>query len=356
MNISDISIRDILKTAVKYDCSDIFIVAGKELSFKKQVGIEKISDNKLTTQDTDRLIRELFDLANRDIINYIENKDDDFSVSLQGLARFRVNTYYQRGSMAAVIRLVNFGVPNPSDIGIPDSIIDISRLMRGLVLITGPAGSGKSTTLACIIDAINTNRNAHIITIEDPIEYLHKNKLGIVSQRELMIDTGSYVKALRASLREAPDVILVGEMRDLDTIRVAMTAAETGHLVLSTLHTIGAANTIDRIIDIFPSEQQQQIRVELAQVLKKVVSQQLVQTANGNGVVPSFEIMTVNNAIKNLIRENRIHQIDSSIQIGSSDGMITMDDYLLKLYKSSIINKDSVLEYAINTENIKKKL
>lgn len=349
----------ILTEAVEEEASDIFISAGKELCYKINGDIVSKSEKELSSADAIHLVRELYRFSERKIEIFESEWDDDFSLSLAGKARYRVNTYFQRGSMAAVIRVVKFGLPDYNKIGIPDSVMGISKLSRGLALITGPAGSGKSTTLACIIDAINSNKKAHIITIEDPIEYLHKNKLGIVSQRELSMDTHSYIKALRASLREAPDVILVGEMRDLDTIRAAITAAETGHLVLSTLHTLGAANTIDRIIDIFPPEQQQQIRVELAQVLKSVISQQLLPS-NIDGekerVIPAFEIMHTNNAIKTLIRDNRIHQIDTSIQTGSSSGMVSMDDYILRLAKEGKISKENAFQYSMNAEQLKKKL
>lgn len=350
------TIEEILIGAVDNNASDIFISAGKELCYKINNEIVPNNTEHLTIEDTKNLITKLYELANRSLHILEKERDDDFSLSLPGKARFRVNTYFQRGSMATVIRVVKFGLPNCNSLNIPDSVMNISKLTRGLALITGPAGSGKSTTLACIIDKINSTRKSHIITIEDPIEYLHRNKLGIVSQRELSMDTHSYIKALRASLREAPDVILVGEMRDLETIRAAITAAETGHLVLSTLHTLGAANTIDRIIDIFPPEQQQQIRVELAQVLKSVVSQQLLPVITEDGVIPAFEVMNANNAIKTLIRDNRIHQIDSSIQTGASNGMISMDDSILNLYKSGKINQDTAIHHSVNTEQIKKKL
>lgn len=349
-------IQDILVKAVENNASDVFISAGKELCYKINNEIIPNSIEDLTITDTQNLITKLYELAHRDINIFKNERDDDFSLSIPGTARFRINTYFQRGSMATVIRVVKFGLPDCDVLNIPDSVMDISKLTRGLALITGPAGSGKSTTLACIIDKINSTRKSHIITIEDPIEYLHRNKLGIVSQRELSMDTHSYIKALRASLREAPDVILVGEMRDLETIRAAITAAETGHLVLSTLHTLGAANTIDRIIDMFPPEQQQQIRVELAQVLKGVVSQQLLPVITEDGVIPAFEVMNTNNAIKTLIRENRIHQIDSSIQTSAMNGMISMDDSILNLYKNGKISKETAIYHSVNTEQIKKKL
>ncbi len=224
-----------------------------------------------------------------------------------------------------------------------------------MVLVTGPAGSGKSTTLACIIDSINRNRDAHIITLEDPLEYLHRHGRSIVSQREINVDTENYVVALRAALRQSPDVILLGEMRDYETINVAMTAAETGHLLLSTLHTIGAANTIDRIIDVFPANQQRQIAIQLSTVLNAVVSQQLVPTVDGQ-VVPAFEIMTVTPAIRNMIRDNKVHQIDGIIYSSAKDDMISMDSSLQKLCKNGTISRDTALAYASNPEMLAKKI
>ena len=234
------------------------------------------------------------------------------------------------------------------------TIIDVAKMTKGLVLVTGPAGSGKSTTLACIINEINKTRNAHVITLEDPIEYLHRHDKSVVSQREIGTDTESYVTGLRAALRQAPDVILLGEMRDYETIKTAMTAAETGHLVISTLHTVGAANTMDRIIDSFPPEQQQ-IRVQISMVMEGVISQQLIPTLQG-GVQPAFEIMFFNNAIRNMIRESKIHQIDNIIATSQEEGMVTMDNSLLSLYRQGLISKEDTLVHSNNSELMEKKL
>ena len=256
-------------------------------------------------EQCESLIREIYELADhRDIGKFLQTGDDDFSFTVKGLSRYRVSTYMQRGSLAAVIRMITFSLPDPSVLGIPEQIIDLGNLKKGLVLVTGPAGSGKSTTLACIINAINENQEKHIITLEDPLEFLHKHKKSIVSQREISSDTESYVVALRSSLRQSPDVILLGEMRDFETMSIAMTAAETGHLVLSTLHTLGAANTIDRIIDVFPPNQQRQIAIQLSSVLQAVVSQQLIPSADESGMHAAFELMTATPAIRNMIREN----------------------------------------------------
>lgn len=255
-----------------------------------------------------------------------EKGEVDFAYSIKSLGRFRVNVFKQRGSYAAVIRLVSTAIPSAESLGVPHSVIELTKKKRGLVLVTGPTGSGKSTTLASLLDIINSNYSAHIITLEDPIEYLHNHKKAIVNQREIWLDTYSYANALRAALREDPDVVLVGEMRDLDTIATAITAAETGHLVFSTLHTIGAAPTIDRIIDAFPPHQQTQIRVQLGSILESVISQQLLPTADGRGRVAAFEVMHGTAAVKNLIREGKTHQIASVIQTSRKLGMQTMDD------------------------------
>ncbi len=272
-----------------------------------------------------------------------------------GLARFRVNTYRQRGSMASVIRIVHFEIPDWREIGIPEAVVDLSKLKNGMVLVTGTAGSGKSTTLACIIEEINKNRDCHIITLEDPIEFLHRNNKSIVSQREIAIDTSDALSGLRACLRQAPDVIQLGEMRDKETISTAMTAAETGHLLLATLHTKDAVNTIDRIIDTFPSEQQSQIRIQLGGVLQTVVCQQLLPAADG-GRVPAFEIMHMTNAVKNLIREGKTHQIDNVIASGAAEGMVSMDQSIYELWKAGRITAETAVAYATNPEQIRRRI
>jgi twitching motility protein PilT len=281
--------------------------------------------------------------------------DDDFSFSLPGVARFRVSAYKQRGTLAAVIRVVAFELPDPAALGIPEIVLRQSEKKKGLILVTGPAGSGKSTTLSCMIDRINKTRNTHIITLEDPIEFLHRHNMSIVSQREISLDTDNYVVALRAALRQAPDVILLGELRDSETINIAMTAAETGHLVISTLHTVGAANTIDRIVDAFPANQQGQIRVQLAMVLQSVVSQQLAPSVDET-VIPVFEVMLVNDAIRNMIRESKIHQIDSVIASSQAEGMTTMDGSLLKLYNAGRISEITAMSFASQPEWMKKRM
>ena len=349
------SVQTYLKQAVEENASDLFIVAGRAVSIKKEGRIVPLRDERLTPDDSETLVRELYGMAHRPLDKCMSVGDDDFSLSVGGLARFRINTYRQRGSLASVIRIVSFGIPDWRSVGIPEEVMKIANMTRGMVLVTGPAGGGKSTTLACVVDAVNRARDAHIITIEDPIEYLHRNDKSIISQRELAMDTSSYVTALRASLRQAPDVILLGEMRDLETIQTAMTAAETGHLVISTLHTVGAVNTIDRIIDVFPPSQQQQVRIQLAQVMKTVVSQQLLPSIDG-GLVPAFEIMHLNNAVRSMVRDSRIHQIDSVIQTAAAAGMIGMDESSWRLFKAGRISAETALHCAMNPDQLQKKI
>lgn len=348
--------KSILEQAVADGASDIFIVAGLPVSCRKNGVISREYENRLLPPDTETLLVEIYRLAdNRDISQLHKHGDDDFSFAIQGVSRFRVSAYKQRGALSAVIRVITFNLPDPKELGLPDYIIQLGNSGKGMVLVTGPAGSGKSTTLACIIDQINKTRDEHIITLEDPLEFLHRHNRSIVSQREINVDTDNYVTALRAALRQSPDVILLGEMRDYETINVAMTAAETGHLLFSTLHTIGAANTIDRIIDVFPSNQQRQIAVQLSMVLNAVVSQQLVPTVDGK-VTPAFEIMTVTPAIRNMIRDNKVHQIDGIIYSSVKEEMVSMDTSLLKLYKDGKISRDVAMTYATNPEMLGKKL
>lgn len=351
-----ISTVDILKNAVTQGASDVFIISGLPVSYKVKGKIIRTDNEMLLPNDTEAIITEIYQLAsNRKMDAAINDGDDDFSFALPSVSRFRVNVYKQRGSLAVVIRIITFDLPHPSEIGIPQTIMDLSNRTNGLVLVTGPAGSGKTTTLSCIIDRINSTRNDHIITLEDPLEYLHRHRMSIVSQREIATDTDSYVKALRAALRQSPDVILLGEMRDSETINVAMTAAETGHLIISTLHTVGAASTVDRVIDAFPPEGQHQIRVQLSMVLQAVVSQQLIPTISG-GITPAFEIMLVNGAIRNMIRESKVHQIDTVIYSSASEGMVTMDSSLLDLFKKGIISEASAIAYSTNPELMMKKV
>ena len=348
--------EDVLRNAVEQGAADIFLIPGMPLSWKVGGKIMYQSDEKIFPKEIEEMVREIYALANnRSMDHVVECGDDDFAMALPGVSRFRVNVFRQRGSLAAIIRVITFDLPDFHNLNIPQVVIDISRMTKGFVLVTGPAGNGKSTTLACIIDHINHTQEKHIITLEDPLEYLHRHDKSIVSQREINADTESYVTALRASLRQSPDVILLGEMRDYETTQVAMTAAETGHLIFSTLHTIGAANTIDRIIDVFPPNQQRQIAVQLSMVLQAVVSQQLVPSTDGRQV-PAFEIMTVTPAIRNMIRDNKIPQIDGLIYSSANNDLISMDTSLLGLYKDGKITEETALTYATNPEMLKRRL
>ena len=327
----------LLQQAVLNHASDIFVVAGLPVSYRANGRICREKEEKLMPPQTKECVEELYKLAGGRDIRVLEEKgDDDFSFAVPGLSRFRVSAYKQRGALSAVIRVITFELPEPNEIGIPDPVMSFYNLSKGLVLVTGPAGSGKSTTLACLVDKINHSMEKHIITLEDPLEYLHRHDRCIVSQREICTDTENYLTALRASLRQSPDVILLGEMRDYETINTAMTAAETGHLIFSTLHTIGAANTIDRIIDAFPAAQQHQVAVQLSMVLHAVVSQRLLPTTDGK-MVPVFEIMVLTPAIRNIIREGKTHQIDGMIYTSTNENMLAMDTAFIK--KASSIKK-----------------
>ena len=349
------ALLEYLKQAVENGASDLFVVAGGAVSEKVEGHLRPMGGERIFPQETERYLTELYQLAQRPMEEYLRRGDDDFSFAVGGLARFRVNAYRQRGSLAAVVRVVAFDIPDYKTLGIPEAVLDLADLKSGMVLVSGTAGSGKSTTQACILDRINRTRQAHIITLEDPIEYLHRDRESIVSQREIAIDTADYLSALRACLRQAPDVILLGEMRDHETIRTAMTAAETGHLLIATLHTRGAVNTIDRIIDAFPSPQQAQIRVQLSMVLRTVVSQQLLPDTSG-GLVPAYELMHMNGAIRNLIRESKNHQIDNVIATGGGEGMISMDQSILALARSGKITRQTALNYADHAEQMQRRL
>ena len=348
--------KEILAQITQEKASDIFIVAGRPLTYKVNGNMKTYSDERMMPDMCKEFVLDIYALAgNRDMTLFEETGDDDFSFALPGVSRFRVSTYKQRGSYSAVIRIISFTLPYPKDLGIPDIVMNLADINKGLVLVTGPAGGGKSTTLACLVDKINTERETHIITLEDPLEFLHSHKNSIVSQREVCTDTENYLTALRAALRQSPDVILLGEMRDYETINTAMTAAETGHLIFSTLHTIGAANTIDRIIDSFPANQQHQVAVQLASVLQAVVSQRLIPSKDGK-MVPAFEVMILTPAIRNLIREGKTHQIDGMIYASTNESMIAMDTSILKLYREGVIDKKAALANASNPEMMMKKL
>lgn len=347
------SIDEMLKVANERGASDLHITVGVPPKIRIDGELIDIADERIMPADAENLIMPIIpDHARKQLV---EMGESDFSYAIAGVGRYRVNAFRQRGSYACVIRIVGTRIPSPQELGLPESVVALTELKRGLVIVTGPTGSGKSTTLASLVDVINSTQNVNVITLEDPIEYLHRHNKAIVNQREIGVDSFSYTSALRAALREDPDVIMVGEMRDLDTISTAITAAETGHLVLSTLHTTGAANTIDRIIDVFPPHQQQQIRIQLAGVLESVISQQLLPKVFG-GRVAAFEVMHTNTAIKNLIRESKTHQIDNIIQTNRKLGMMMMDDAIMELYMRGEISKETALEYAQDQQNMKRKL
>ncbi len=349
-------LKEILKKAYDLGGSDIFIVPGAHVTCKVKGDMVPLTDDIVKPAGTEALVLEAYEMAGRDINKLHEEGDDDYSFSMAGLSRFRCNAYIQRGTVAATLRMVAFGLPDPKQLGIPDLVMELTKKnLNGMILVTGPAGSGKSTTLACMVDQINQTRHGHIVTIEDPIEYIHHHKQSLVSQRDVPNDVPTFARALRAALRQAPDVILLGEMRDLESIRIAITAAETGHLLLSSLHTTGAAKTVDRILDTFPAEQQAQVRMQLSMVLRAVVSQRLVPKKDG-GQVAVFEVMTVNPAVQNLIRDGRTHQIDNAIFGGTGQGMISMDNELQRLFRAGVITRDVALTYAVSPETLSKRL
>src|SRR5574344_1897289 len=354
MEASEVTIEQIMGCAKDAGASDVHITVGISPKMRVNGKLMVMPFPVLLPADTKRICDSMMNDKQKE--HFEEKGEWDFSYSIPQMGRYRVNAFRQRGSVAMVLRIVGTIVPTPESLSLPPSVIDLYKMKRGLVLVTGPTGSGKSTTLASLVGKINMDLDAHIITLEDPIEYLHRHARSIVNQREIGIDATSYDLALRSALREDPDVILVGEMRDLETISTAITAAETGHLVLSTLHPIGAAATIERIIDVFPPHQQEQIRTQLANVLVSVVSQQLVPTVDRRGRVAAFEVMHATPAIRNLIRENKTHQIATSIQTSRRLGMITMDDALVELYMKGKIDRNEALNFAQDKNTMQTKI
>ena len=348
------TIEEMLRIAKAAGASDVHVTVGIPPKMRVNGKLITMEFNRFLPGDTQQMLSEIMNEEQKR--RFEERGEYDMSFSIPNMGRYRVNAYRQRGSVAIALRLVGTHVPSPEELGVPDSVIDLYKKKRGLVLVTGPTGSGKSTTLAAIIDKINNNRECHVITLEDPIEYLHQHKLSIVNQRAIGLDTQTYSNALRAALREDPDVILVGEMRDFDTISVAITAAETGHLVLSSLHTMGAASTVDRVIDVFPAHQQQQIRVQFANVLEAVVSQQLIPRKDEEGRIAAFEVLHANQAVRNLIREGKSHQLKTVMQTNRKLGMITMDETIAQLYMDGKISKEMAIQFAQDSDGIKNKL
>src|SRR2546422_3040152 len=331
------SIDELLEHMVARNASDLHVTVGTPPVIRVRGEIERVGDyNPLTPEETQEL---LYRILSSEQQKHLEIKRQlDFSHSIPGLARFRVNVYFQRESIGAAFRLIPAEIKTLEELGIPATLHQLAEKPRGLVLVTGPTGSGKSTTLAAIIDEINRKRSEHILTIEDPIEFLHRHKRCIVNQREIGPDATSFAEALRAALRQDPDVILVGEMRDLETIATALTAAETGHLVFGTLHTQSAPSTIDRIIDVFPAEQQEQIRIQIASSLQGVVTQSLLPTADGKGRVPALEVLLPDDAVRNLIRQGKVEQIYSVMQTNTGRGMQTMEQSLADLIQRRVVD------------------
>ena len=351
------SIEVILENAARRGASDIFLIGGLPLTYKvngKQLREE--AAGRQMPETIAALVGALYSLTGRPAEKFPQpTQEDDFSFALPGLGRFRANVFYQRGSLSAVIRVIRFGLPDPAQLGIPAEVLRLGDLSGGLVLVTGPSGSGKSTTLACIIDAINEKYDRTIITMEDPIEIVHAHKKSIVIQREIATDTKSYLTALRAALRESPDVLFIGEISDADTMEVAMTAAETGQLLFSTLHTLSVTDTVDRVLDTFPPARQQQVRLQLSRVLKSVVCQQLIPTKDGH-LVPAFEILHVTPAVRNLIREGKTYQLGTIMQEGAGLGMRTMNASLLALVQAGSVEHAAALLYSSAPALLEKRL
>jgi len=350
-----LEMNEMLRLVVERDASDLHLRVGKPAVMRLYGTLDIVDPDILVPEDTERLMREITPPRYQQMIQ--ETGSADFAYSYSELARFRCAVFRTRGDLGIVMRLIPTKILTWEELGLPkDSIMEMLHAHRGMVLVTGPTGSGKTTTLATMIDYINAERYVHIVTIEDPLEYTHPHKRAIVTHRELHVDTPSFAYALRGVLRMDPDVILVGEMRDLETMEAAIVAAETGHLVFATLHTISACTTVDRIIDAFPVNQQEQIRAMLSIMLKSVVSQSLLPRASGKGRVAAYEIMHMTAAVANLIREHKTNRIISTIQTSSKHGMITMDDFLISLYRRNIISAEICMERAHYPSEMREKI
>ena len=349
---NSVKIETLLEACIKHGASDLHIQVGLPPILRIDGSLVPIPNTPiLTTEIVDTLIFSTLDSMQRETL--AKDKEFDYSFAFGEIARFRVNAFNEKGHLAAAFRLIPTKMPTIEELGMPQVISGFADYPRGLVLVTGPTGSGKSTTLAAIINKINSEKSVHILTIEDPIEFTHKSKRSLVAQREVHYDTYSFSRALKSALREDPDVVLLGEMRDLETISAAITIAETGHLVFATLHTNSAAQSVDRMIDVFPAEQQPQIRSQLAGILMAVCSQRLVP-AIGGGRVCAAEIMLANTAIRSIIREGKTHQLDTAIQTGASEGMQTMDRTLAKLVQQGTVTYDSAREYAVDVREFER--
>ena len=346
MNQQDLRIEILLEEIVRKNASDLHLQVGLPPMMRLDGALIPITGYKqLNEEQVESLIFAILDQDQQQIL--AKDKEFDFSFAFGELGRFRVNAFHERGNLAAALRLIPNTIKSVSELGMPPVVQSFSEYPRGLVLVTGPTGSGKSTTLAALIDKINTEKAQHIITIEDPIEFTHKSKRSVIVQREVHYDTYSLSAALRSSLRQDPDVVLIGEMRDLETISAAITIAETGHLVFATLHTNSASQSIDRMIDVFPPHQQPQIRSQLANILQGICSQRLIP-AIGGGRVVAAEVLIANPAVRNIIREGKSHQLDAVIQTGADQGMQTMDRTLVKLVQTGVITYDNAREYAVD--------
>lgn len=344
------SLQKILTYAVKHGASDVHLTVGSPPAIRLDGTIRFIGEDPITSDDNLKFLDEIMTAEDKE--QFLRTGDSDQALSFPGLGRFRVNILKQRNSVGIVMRHVKAKIPSFDDLNLPPAIERLTQMHRGLALVTGTTGSGKSTTLAAVIDKINSDRRLHIVTIEDPIEFLHSNKKSIVTQRELHIDTHDFHTALRAVMREDPDVILIGEMRDAETFHAAMAAAETGHLVFSTLHTTNAMLTVDRIVDLFPSNQHSQIRSQLSLQLRACIAQRLIPTADGAGRVPAIEIMFNNPAIAQLIKENNVRQIPNVIAGGKEDGMQTFNMSLYDLIKRGLITEDQGMAASDNPEEL----
>jgi twitching motility protein PilT len=342
---------NILRRGVNVGASDIHLTVGVRPIIRVNGSLDKVGNEKLHEDDLQQFIDEMLDGSNKKKQEFKAEGQTDLSYQWNEY-RFRINAYHQRGNPALAFRIIPNKIPSLDDLGVPPKIKDVATTPRGLFLVTGPTGSGKSTTLAAMIDLINDQDDKHIITLEDPIEYTHDHKQSIVNQREVGEDTDSFATGLRSALRQDPDIILVGEMRDLETISTAITAAGTGHLVLATLHTNGSSETIDRIIDVFPPHQQSQIRSQLSTTLIGALSQQLLPTIDGRSKILATEMLMANSAVANLIREGKIHQIESVMQTGKQSGMHTMDYSLRDLYRQGKITREQALTKALNRDTL----
>lgn len=348
------NVVDFMTKAASVGASDVFLVPGMPYSYKLNGEITYQGDRRILPTEMDKVIADIYKLARRDLAKVTKFGDDGFSFAIPGVSRFRASVMYQRGSLAAIIRIVKFDLPDFDKMHLASAVYDIADLTKGLVLVTGPAGSGKTTTLAAIINKINRTHNSHVITLEDPIEYLHKHDKGVITQREIGTDTESYMVGLVSALRQAPDVILLGEIKDANVLRIAMAAAETGHLVITTLHTTGAVNTIDRLLDMYGPDDREQARAQLATILQVITSQELLPLEAG-GVMPAWEVMHVTNELRGIIRQGTEEKDMETIMRGSSN-MQLMDDSIFDLYKQGLISKDNAVIYSTDSESMTKRV